>query len=75
MDIPHIYSYMSEYPEGFNLHPHPKDISRALYSLIKSFDWSRFIFLYESGGFHIYLKMYHYYNLRYFHSGVLEYFE
>lgn len=48
MDIPHIYSYMSEYPEGFNLHPHPKDISRALYSLIISFDWSRFIFLYES---------------------------
>lgn len=49
MDIPHIYSYMSEYPEGFNLHPHPADISKALYSLVTAFEWSRFIFLYESG--------------------------
>ncbi|EDW67686.1 uncharacterized protein Dvir_GJ24289 [Drosophila virilis] len=48
MDIPHIYSYMSEYAEGFNLHPHPVDISKALYSLITAFEWSRFIFLYES---------------------------
>ncbi|XP_017844827.1 glutamate receptor ionotropic, kainate 2 [Drosophila busckii] len=48
MDIPHIYSYMSEYAEGFNLHPHPADLSKALYSLITAFEWSRFIFLYES---------------------------
>ncbi|XP_034489026.1 glutamate receptor ionotropic, kainate 2 [Drosophila innubila] len=48
MDVPHIYSYMSEYPEGFNLHPHPADLSKALHSLITFFDWSRFIFLYES---------------------------
>ncbi|KAH8292071.1 hypothetical protein KR054_004432 [Drosophila jambulina] len=48
MDIPHIYSYMSEYAEGFNLHPHPADLAKALYSLITEFNWTRFIFLYES---------------------------
>jgi len=49
MDIPHIYSYMSEYAEGFNLHPHPTDLAKALHSLIVAFNWTRFIFLYESG--------------------------
>ncbi|KAH8409835.1 hypothetical protein KR222_009321, partial [Zaprionus bogoriensis] len=48
MDIPHIYSYMGEYAEGFNLHPHAADIANALYSLVTAFEWSRFTFLYES---------------------------
>ncbi|KAH8381769.1 hypothetical protein KR009_000049 [Drosophila setifemur] len=48
MDIPHVYSHMSEDAEGFNLHPHPADLAKALYSLITEFDWTRFIFLYES---------------------------
>jgi len=47
---------MSEYPEGFNLHPHPADLSKALHSLITFFDWSRFIFLYESGQFQVDFK-------------------
>ncbi|XP_043065157.1 uncharacterized protein LOC108093341 [Drosophila ficusphila] len=51
MDIPHIYSYMSEYTEGFNLHPHPVDLAKALFSLITAFNWNRFIFLYESADY------------------------
>ncbi|KRF99742.1 uncharacterized protein Dwil_GK22709 [Drosophila willistoni] len=51
MDIPHIYSHMSELAEGFNLHPHPKDLAKALHSVITAFNWSRFIFLYESADY------------------------
>lgn len=47
-DIPYFYSFMGEAAEGFNLYPHPNDLSKALYALLTAFDWSRFIFLYES---------------------------
>ncbi|XP_034489043.1 glutamate receptor ionotropic, kainate 2, partial [Drosophila innubila] len=49
-DIPFIYPHLSWSPQtdGFNLHPHPEDISHALYDIINNFEWSRFIFCYES---------------------------
>ncbi|KAL7729989.1 hypothetical protein ACLKA6_009287 [Drosophila palustris] len=49
-DIPFIYPHLSWSPQtdGFNLHPHPEDISHALYDIIQQFEWSRFIFCYES---------------------------
>ena len=47
-DIPYFYSFMGDAAEGFNLYPHQDDISKALYSLLTAFEWSRFIFLYES---------------------------
>lgn len=39
---------MGEAAEGFNLYPHQDDLAKALYSLLTEFEWSRFIFLYES---------------------------
>ncbi|KAM7360463.1 glutamate receptor IID [Cochliomyia hominivorax] len=47
-DLPYIYSHMSEAIEGFNLHPHPLDIAKALHAIISEFEWTRFIFLYEN---------------------------
>lgn len=47
-DIPYFYSFMGDADEGFNLYPHQDDLSKALYALLTAFDWSRFIFLYES---------------------------
>ncbi|XP_067619829.1 glutamate receptor ionotropic, kainate 2-like isoform X8 [Eurosta solidaginis] len=50
-DVPYIYPYMSEQSEGFNLYPHPKDLARILHDLINGFEWTRFIFLYESSDY------------------------
>ncbi|BFF90810.1 glutamate receptor ionotropic kainate 2 [Drosophila madeirensis] len=49
-DIPFVYPHLSGsvQADGFNLHPHQEDIANALYGIIKQFDWSRFIFCYES---------------------------
>ncbi|KAL9893323.1 glutamate receptor ionotropic, kainate 2-like isoform 2-T2 [Glossina fuscipes fuscipes] len=47
-DVPYFYGHMLQSAEAFNLHPHQDDISRALHSLLIAFQWSRFIFLYES---------------------------
>ncbi|XP_017845731.1 glutamate receptor ionotropic, kainate 2 isoform X1 [Drosophila busckii] len=49
-DIPFVYPHLSwnAQTDGFNLHPHPQDIAHALYDIITQFDWSRFIFCYES---------------------------
>lgn len=50
-DIPFIYPHLSSgaHPNGFNLHPSPEDIAHALYDIVNQFEWSRFIFCYESG--------------------------
>ncbi|TDG50484.1 hypothetical protein AWZ03_003073 [Drosophila navojoa] len=49
-DVPFIYPHLSWSPQtdGFNLHPHPEDIAHALFDIITQFEWSRFIFCYES---------------------------
>ncbi|XP_053947504.1 glutamate receptor ionotropic, kainate 2 isoform X2 [Anastrepha ludens] len=47
-DVPYFFSEMNENSEAFNLYPHPLDFSKALYFLLKEYEWSRFIFLYES---------------------------
>ncbi|EDW96161.1 uncharacterized protein Dyak_GE25051 [Drosophila yakuba] len=49
-DIPFIYPHLSwgSNPDGFNLHPSPEDIANALYDIVNQFEWSRFIFCYES---------------------------
>ncbi|KAH8409836.1 hypothetical protein KR222_009343, partial [Zaprionus bogoriensis] len=49
-DIPFVYPHLSLSPltDGFNLHPHPEDIAHALHDIINQFEWSRFIFCYES---------------------------
>ncbi|XP_037891865.1 glutamate receptor ionotropic, kainate 2-like isoform X1 [Glossina fuscipes] len=47
-DVPYFYGHMLQSAEAFNLHPHQDDISKALHSLLIAFQWSRFIFLYES---------------------------
>lgn len=47
-DIPYFYSFMGDSAGGLNLYPHQDDLAKALYSLLTAFDWSRFIFLYES---------------------------
>ncbi|XP_054091991.1 glutamate receptor ionotropic, kainate 2 isoform X3 [Zeugodacus cucurbitae] len=47
-DVPYFFSEMNENPEAFNLYPHPMDFSKALYFLLTTYKWSRFIFLYES---------------------------
>ncbi|XP_036343977.1 glutamate receptor ionotropic, kainate 2-like isoform X2 [Rhagoletis pomonella] len=50
-DIPYVYPHMSEHLEGFNLYPHPMDLARILHDLINVFEWTRFIFLYESSDY------------------------
>lgn len=50
-DIPYFYSFMGDAAEGFNLYPSRDDIAKALYSLLTAFEWSRFIFLYESADY------------------------
>lgn len=50
-DIPYFYSFMGDAAEGFNLYPSQDDIAKALYSLLTAFEWSRFIFLYESADY------------------------
>ncbi|XP_036341414.1 glutamate receptor ionotropic, kainate 2 [Rhagoletis pomonella] len=47
-DVPYFFSDMNENSEAFNLYPHPLDLSKALYFLLSAYEWSRFIFLYES---------------------------
>ncbi|KAH8310302.1 hypothetical protein KR044_000643, partial [Drosophila immigrans] len=49
-DLPFVYAHMSsnEQTDGFNLHPHASDIAHALYDIIDKFEWSRYIFCYES---------------------------
>ncbi|XP_016977534.1 glutamate receptor ionotropic, kainate 2 [Drosophila rhopaloa] len=49
-DIPFIYPHLSwsGQVDGFNLHPSPEDIAHALYDIVNQFEWSRFIFCYES---------------------------
>ncbi|XP_067619820.1 glutamate receptor ionotropic, kainate 2-like isoform X2 [Eurosta solidaginis] len=47
-DIPYFFSEMNDNSEAFNLYPHPLDFSKALYFLLSAYEWSRFIFLYES---------------------------
>ncbi|XP_017001091.1 glutamate receptor ionotropic, kainate 2 [Drosophila takahashii] len=49
-DIPFVYPHLSwgSHPDGFNLHPSPEDIAHALYDIVNQFQWSRFIFCYES---------------------------
>ncbi|KAH8384049.1 hypothetical protein KR009_011866 [Drosophila setifemur] len=50
-DIPFVYphlSWMEAQADGFNLYPNPVDIAHVLYDIVNQFDWSRFIFCYES---------------------------
>nr|XP_017102043.2 glutamate receptor ionotropic, kainate 2 [Drosophila bipectinata] len=50
-DIPFIYPHLSwsgTQADGFNLHPSPEDIAHVLYDIINEFQWSRYIFCYES---------------------------
>ncbi|EDW49637.1 GM23173 [Drosophila sechellia] len=58
-DIPFIYPHLSwgSNPDGFNLHPSPEDIANALYDIVNQFEWSRFIFCYESGSTFITMEM------------------
>ncbi|XP_037930039.1 glutamate receptor ionotropic, kainate 2-like, partial [Teleopsis dalmanni] len=51
-DVPYIYPRMTDKYDGFNLFPHPIDVATALHSIISAFEWSRFIFLYESSNYH-----------------------
>ncbi|CAD6992159.1 unnamed protein product [Ceratitis capitata] len=50
-DVPYIYPHLTEHLEGFNLYPHPMDLSRILHDIINMFEWKRFIFLYESSDY------------------------
>ncbi|XP_053947507.1 glutamate receptor ionotropic, kainate 2-like [Anastrepha ludens] len=50
-DVLYVYPHMSEHLEGFNLYPHPLDLARLLHDLIDIFEWTRFIFLYESSDY------------------------
>lgn len=47
-DLPYLFSHMSEAVEGYNLHPHPLDIAKALHAVIAGLEWTRFIYLYEN---------------------------
>ncbi|CAD6992161.1 glutamate receptor ionotropic, kainate 2 isoform X2 [Ceratitis capitata] len=47
-DVPYFFSEMTETSEAFNLYPNPLDFSKALFLLLTAYEWSSFIFLYES---------------------------